>query len=295
MKSLQISAMAACCMLSACEARQTAEPSSAQNLYFGQQPPGMRAEIFAPGLVSTDDLQVLPALAPDLSEFYFFEQSGEGAPGYRVLGERGGRWVSWPLETTQGPGEVFISTDNTRMYLGAEYRERARDGWSELQSLGAPFTDYEIMRLTVSDAGTYVFDERDEFGVLRYSRVIDGERQPPQPFGGDINAGRWTAHPFIAPDESFLIFDSNREDGYGDEDLYVSFREPDGDWGEAINLGDAVNSEHDDIFGAVSPDGRYLFFSRINLEGPQANIMWVDASVLHDLRPEAGGPDAGAE
>ena len=55
--------------------------------------------------------------------------------------------------------------------------------------------------------------------------------------------GEWKAHPFIAPDESYLIWDDEREGGYGDNDLYISFRQQDGSWGAAINLGDKINTE----------------------------------------------------
>lgn len=43
--------------------------------------------------------------------------------------------------------------------------------------------------------------------------------------------------PFIAPDESCLIFSSNRPGGYGSNDLYISFRNDNDTWTAPRNMG----------------------------------------------------------
>ena len=58
-----------------------------------------------------------------------------------------------------------------------------------------------------------------------------------------------------------------------------------------MNLGGRVNTEAWEASATVSPDGRYLFFNRMISESeegalPDVDIMWVDAQVLYDLRPE---------
>ena len=45
--------------------------------YFGQEPPGMTAEIFAPGIISTDRSEINSVFAPDRDEFYFTAWSKE--------------------------------------------------------------------------------------------------------------------------------------------------------------------------------------------------------------------------
>jgi len=178
-----------------------------------------------------------------------------------------------------------ISPDGKTMYYRNQYRERTDDGWSELKSLGSPFEDIRIMRLTASSKGIYVFDEAtsDGNGVLRYSRLVNGKREAPKPFGKEINTGKWTAHPFIAPDESYIIWDSERDGGYGDSDMYISFRQRDGSWGAAINFGDKINTESEDGGGYVTPDGKYLFYCR-RCSPPDFEIMWVDAQIIETLR-----------
>ena len=152
------------------------------------------------------------------------------------------------------------------------------------------------MRLMSSSKGTYVLDEgtRDGNGVLRYSSLKDGVREEPKPFGKEINTGTWNAHPFIAPDESYIIWDGERDSGFGDNDLYISFRQQNGAWGEAINMGDKINTEAPENGASVTPDGKYLFFNRNtgvgddnrNLGVGDGNLYWVDAKVIENLRPK---------
>lgn len=76
------------------------------------------------------------------------------------------------------------------------------------------------MGLTASNKGTYVFDEAasDGNGILRYSRLINGERETPKPLDKVINTGKRNAHPFITTDEFYIMWDGEREGGYGDND-----------------------------------------------------------------------------
>jgi len=105
--------------------------------------------------------------------------------------------------------------------------------------------------------------------------------------GPVVNSGAYTAHPFIAPDESYLIWDSKREDGFGDSDLYISFRQEDGTWSSAVNMGDKVNSDKWDAYASVTPDGKYILFNReINEDDRNVDIYWVDAKVIETLRPK---------
>jgi hypothetical protein len=188
-------------------------------------------------------------------------------------------------------GQPFISPDGKTMHLGRRYKKRSGDGWSEIKPLGAPFDDMPIMRLTASEAGTYFLDEpgTDGDGILRYSRLIDGQHETPRPLPKEINTGTWNAHPFVAPDESYLIWDGRRDGGYGDSDLYVSFRQPDGSWGAAINLGETINTAAWEAAASVTPDGKYLFFNRnVGSENYEnVDIFWVDARVIEELRTSA--------
>lgn len=256
--------------------------SSTKNIYLGQKPPGLVPELFAPDLIKTEHREAEAAFTPDLKEFYFRRRGGKYKRNTLVVVQyKNNKWV----ESVIAPlaGEPFISTDGKTLHLGNKYRERTKTGWSEVKRLDAPFKDIRIMRLTVSSKGTYYFDEASETGAIRYSRLIDGKHEKPQSLG--IKLGAWNAHPFIAPDESYIIWDDQREKGYGKADLYISFKKKNGAWGPAINLGDKVNTEFGEAYGSVSPDGKYFFFHR-GYGGDTGDIFWMDAKFIEDLRPE---------
>ena len=256
---------------------------------MGQKPPGRVAEPFAPGIISTaGGWELEGTFGPDMREFYFTTSQAEPFKptviGFRMEGNVWHKFIEFRRR-----GEVTISPDGHRMHMAKGYRDRQGEGWAERQSLGPMFDrdDWGIMRLSASVQGTYVFDDYKGGDVIRISRrQADGTQAEPQLMGPEINSGQLTAHPFIAPDESYLIWDSEREGGFGDADLYISFRQPDGTWGPAINMGTSVNSERWDAFGTVTPDGKYLLFNRgMDENNDDVDIYWVDASIIEELRP----------
>lgn len=259
------------------------DPAYLTGPYLGQKPPGLTPEVFSIGAVSSDYRDWGGSFTPDMKEYYFTRRDNKtGANSWFVYKLQNNRWQL--TETDAHAGRTF-SPDGKTMFMRNQYRERTADGWSAPQSLGSAFENFRIMRLSASATGTYVFDEatRDGNGVLRYSRLINGKREAATPFGDEINRGKWTAHPFIAPDESYIIWDSERADGYGDSDLYISFRNADGSWGAAINFGATINTEGEDGGGYVTPDGKYLFFCR-RCTPPDFEIMWVDARIIGQLK-----------
>ena len=253
--------------------------------YLGQKPPGATPEVFAPGIVSTVHRELSAFFTPDMKEFYFVRKIGSGGFSLINFKYENNQWHG----SMVGPrvGRPIIAPDNKTMHLGKYYIERTATGWSEVKRLDPMFDrqDWGIMRLSASTKGTYVFDDAKSNDVIRISELKDGKREKPRLLNKNINTGKWTAHPFIAPDESYLIWDSERDDGYGDSDLYISFRQEDYSWGEAINLGDKINTGAWESSGYVTPNGKYLFFNR-GVEPGNVDIFWVDAGIIETLRPK---------
>lgn len=67
------------------------------------------------------------------------------------------------------------------------------------------------------------------------------------------------AHPTLSKDGKRLYFISDMPGGYGETDIYVSFKEANG-WGPPMNLGKKVNTPGREMFPFISDDGT-LFFS----------------------------------
>lgn len=279
-------------LISSCNNREKdpkdIDPAISEGLYLGLKPPGDEPEAFAPGIVSTDHYEYSGTFTPDMKEFYFIRQGGKYEEATFIVLKRTEReWQEFVV--SKRVGQPVISPDGNIMHLGNRFKKRTETGWSEVRSLEPPFEELRIMRLSAAANGTYYFDTYDENNPefpIRYSRLIDGSYEEPRILPSAINTGSQLNHPFIAPDESYLIWDAKREGGYGDSDIYISFRQQDGSWGEAINMGDRINTGAWEASASVTPDGKYLFFSRnVGSENYEnVDIFWVDARVIDNLR-----------
>ena len=120
-----------------------------------------------------------------------------------------------------------------------------------------------------------------EFDIYR-SVPENGEYKKVQNLGNVINTRYIEEDPFIAPDESYLLFDSNRPGGYGGYDLYIAWREKSEGWSNPVNLGERINTKYAENRAFISTDGKYLFFTS-NRNGTM-DTWWVDAIVIEELK-----------
>ena len=65
----------------------------------------------------------------------------------------------------------------------------------------------------------------------------------------------------ITPDGKNLYFVSDRADGVGGKDIYVSFKTPNGKWSEPKNLGPSINTIYDEESPYIAADGTLYFAS----------------------------------
>ncbi len=304
--------------------------------YFDQKPPGMEAMLFAPGIISTnlhDD--GAPIFTPDGKEIYF-RIAAEPQSFIAFMRHENGSWSDPEMAPFVGQysiGRMGISPDGQRLYFSSNrpllgdgepkgdfdlwYVERERNSWGEPQNLGAPInSECDELDVSATADGTLYFHREGScgdtvpFDVLR-SRLVDDQHTEPNNLGDPINTSSIEVAPFIAPDESFVIFCSFGRSGQGGGDLYVSFRNPNGSWTEPENLGAGVNSRYDEKFASLSPDGKYLFFVSTRpteadlgwsysgtpgyaelVSVPESSpayfgdVYWVDARIIEELRPE---------
>lgn len=65
---------------------------------------------------------------------------------------------------------------------------------------------------------------------------------------------------YVAPDLKTIVVSMKRDDGNGEEDLYVSLKSGD-KWSEPISLGNTINTIGFEISPFLSPDGKRLYFA----------------------------------
>lgn len=192
------------------------------------------------------------------------------------------------------------------------YSEKVNKKWSAPKQVsGKVNTPKRESQVSVTSDGTLYFlgfleGVKNNYGIYR-SRLKDGMYQEPEALPSIINSELLDWTPFISPDESYLLFSSYREGGYGSGDIWISFRDEEDNWSVPVNLGPKVNGIYNERFPYVSPDGKYLFFltdrvspdlqSEENMtyrkaldyfSGPgngQCDIYWISVEVLEKLKP----------
>jgi Tol biopolymer transport system component len=265
---------------------------------LSNQIPTDSALVFGKGKISTEAFEFAITFSPEMDELFFTRRKPDADNEIFTSKLIDGTWTTpqlafftpnegWDFEPHINPtgdklyfGSVRPHPDS--LYPGGLYQwvsERTSDGWSQPIPLEAPFDNRFVMYLTSSATGNLYFtsmeeDAKMEDGGIYYSKAEGEDHKEVSRMGNAINfQGKWIAHPYIAPDESYIIYDGEKESGFGENDLYISFN-VNSNWSEAYNLGPVINTELTEMCASVSPDGKYLFFHRGGDD--HGDIYWVD-------------------
>ncbi len=93
--------------------------------------------------------------------------------------------------------------------------------------------------------------------------------------GPNINTEFWESSPSLSPDNRVLYFSSNRPGGYGGKDLYVSYRNAEGKWSLAQNMGPTINTSGDELAPFIHPDNQTMYFTSDGLPGYGGSDIFV--------------------
>ena len=113
----------------------------------------------------------------------------------------------------------------------------------------------------------------------------DGKFTAPVKLGPNINTSQKEESVFIHPDNMTLYFSSEGHPGLGGLDIFMSKRQPNGEWGPAINLGYPINSFAEDNSLLVNPGGKIAYFAS-NRAGGFGDLDIYLFDLPEDVRPE---------
>ncbi|MCK5367437.1 MAG: PD40 domain-containing protein [Cyclobacteriaceae bacterium] len=281
-----------------------------KDAYFGLTPPGLIPEVFAPGIVSdtswAEHCQV--AVSPNGDEIYWSAWTGDyktedGSKNTEQIFYakfENGMWTKPKLaEFTKGNpyglnGGPSFSPDGDKLFFYQVkspwvssskkcYSVEKKNGkWeNQLKDVDQPYSSesYNYSPVFTQNGHAYKTDrgvilrfsfENDIFTLLD-TIVIHKDFQP-----------AWNI--YVSPMEDYMIFASRHESGYGDIDVYISFKTQDDKWGTPINMGADINTELRERFPTVSPDGKYLFFMR---HTPGQDFFWVSTEIIKNLKVQS--------
>ncbi len=272
--------------------------------YLGQPKPGRSPQRFSPGIIQ-GELHSSMVFSPDGSEV-FWKQMGADMRDLFTSKQIGGRWTeprTVAFGSSNGSDNPFFGPTGDRLFFtenrspaGVEkriqesiwYVDRVGKGWSNPEPLPPSINRHNMhWQFSISDAGTLYFgwlDETGDVGDIFFAKKTADGYSDPTPMGEVINDPSVEVKeltPFIAPDESYLLFSRVNYTVSPYADLLVSFRETDGSWTTARPL-EPLNSPSHELCPIVTEDGRFLFF--ISTREGDSQPYWVDATVIGEGR-----------
>jgi Tol biopolymer transport system component len=285
---------------------------------FDTNSPGLEPKIFSENRLSKNDrFEQYGSFSPDGKEYYFSYTDSMWSKSTIVRVTADDPEIEEELHLTESDYQSgqFIDRSGMRFFFTSllysdglwhtEIFVSARNGYS----WGKPLLMSHLVNSyicewhpTLTDKGTMYFaSERGyDHGTadIYKSEAHGNDFEKAGKLTTTINSEYNETDPLIAPDESYLIFASNRPggvsgpdiynrpNGYAELDLYISFNSEEGDWSEPKNMGSAINTTSWEFAPALSPDKRFLLFTRreaFNTLNP-SKIYWVDSKLIDLLK-----------
>ena len=297
--------------------------------YLGQKFPGEISVLFASGIVSTDLDELNSVFSPDGQEFYFCVRNFSGAVSIFQMKMEKEIWSGpklLPFASRYGDIDVTISPDGNIILFSSKRPipgndnpkedndfwmvTRVRNSWGEPIYLGKEINSdsHDYYPMMTNSETIYFSSQREGPGTnnIYRSKLVDGKYIKAEKLGDAINTEHREFDPYISPDETLLIFSSNRPEGFGSCDLYISFKNEDGTWTKAKNMGNKINTPGFEYCPMITPDGEYFFFTSARREGGSipdkpltyeefkkyhnspangfSDIYWIDSSIIETLK-----------
>lgn len=276
---------------------------------FDTNPPGLIPKVFAKCITAPNNEHVgYCAFSPDGSDLYYAVTNDDWSESkiLHVSTHNLGRKDTLYLKDRIYEGEPFVARDGKTMFFTVILKPVEGEIWQsniyKVNKTQSGWSDPEILDSTINSSASewhisltdkniaYFTSERENGTSALHGDIFRAELQEgkfinltklPNP----INTYYNDSDPLIAPDESYLIFHSNRAGGYGEHDLYISFNK-NGKWTDPVNMGENINTSGWEMAPSLTPDCKYLLFTRRKalITKEPAQIYWVDANIVKNYK-----------
>lgn len=176
---------------------------------------------------------------------------------------------SFLVYNSKRPDGGNLRQNDGSYYASVFISRESEGGFLKAKNIGAPIAtdDGNVEVIGMSANGNFLllyYDNSAGTGDIYLSEYDKAKSSYKKPVKLDesINASKgYEIAASITNDGNTIYFASDRAGGLGGIDLYVSKRLPNGKFGAPVNLGNEINSDADEDFPSLSPDGKTLFFS----------------------------------
>ncbi|MEO1052258.1 MAG: hypothetical protein AAFX87_16620 [Bacteroidota bacterium] len=267
--------------------------------YLDTDYPGLTPELYAEGIINVEGrFQQNLTMSPDGKE-YFITQTDSAIWRYeRILQVKSSGEGQYELDTPQFVkdfkyenewfiGEPMISHDNNSLFFVADFppnlwqtKRTKNGGWSSPTKMPVSTEKGDWYAMTTKNGNLYFTN-----GIAYQCIPKNGEYLTKEKMDTPFNT-KDVRDPVISPNEDYMIFALERPDGYGQSDLYVSFKDKQGNWSKAHILSVSINTEALEFAPYISPDEKFLFFSRRDQwqNAKYSNVYWVSLEAIEGYR-----------
>ncbi len=272
-----------------------------QGAYLGQKISGDKPEKFAPGIICTNTHEFSFTISPDGKEILFTRKDTLLNRNTIMITQLENKYWTEPC-MAPGAGDIegfepCFSPDGKKLYFkqwrtvpGVNntkpdiwFMDKTKSGWGEPQHLEHPFNPDKSMFISATNTGViYTTDISRGFNTGRIVKTYlkNGEYKDFEIIGPPISIEKNDMYPFISPDESYLIFNSRRESGGKEMDLFITYRQKNNTWSEPVKIETGLSNC---VMPWISADEKYLFFTHSNKK-TKGDIYWMKADFIKNKR-----------
>lgn len=256
--------------------------AGSQETFFSNSPD--EPALFAPGIISDEYGNRDMAISPKGDELFYTLQYRGGFVFSTIMHSEkiNGKWTKPEVATFCGQYndlEPAFSADGNTLYFSSArpvdgneakdydiwFIKKENGKWGEPHNMGNPVnTAADEFYASVARNGNIYFtravDGREE-DIMKCS-FINGSYSNAEALSDSVNSVGDEFNAFVDPDEKYIIFTGYKRPGnIGSGDLFISYKNKNGEWGEAKNMGDKINGKGLTYCPYVSPDKKYFFFT----------------------------------
>lgn len=176
---------------------------------------------------------------------------------------------------SNGKNEILTSTaSNNKVvkketpYINAIYVADNAENATSVSKVNVNLKQMELAATSFHPNGNTMYftawvnkDERTK-SIYLSKKISENKWTDPVILGGEINVNGFNSiQPSVTKDGKYLIFSSDRPGGSGKYDLWYAIIRADGTTGNAINMGEKINTKGDEQAAYYNPKTKRLLFS----------------------------------
>ena len=242
-----------------------------QRPYFNQTPPGLTPEIFAPGIVSKGEDESLIVISPDGNEIFYTTKVGPQKRHTIMVSKlEEGNWSKPKIASFSGQyydATSSISPDGNYLYFNSMRPQKIGEPPFDIQNIwvverqGNDWINPIMLPYPINSSAREFGGRLNEDGFFYFtttregirgkcrSKIIDGKYSSPENIQDHYKFDIPCFEIVSDPEGKLLVFVSyDQDDGFGNFDLYVSYKKGEDEWTSPKNMGERINTSTNEHF-----------------------------------------------